>query len=377
MKVRIRDIEALNAISPGALSSYARDEGWEKIEEYGKHADVYVADGRPEIIVPRTTHLGDYAETVSELIVIFAEAAGRDELAMYRDLVTADRDVIRVRAVESEDGSVSLNDGVGFVEGARDMVRAAACSVRDPRPVYRAGANREAAEYLERVRLGQTEQGSFAVTLLTPVVPPPTQQPQPPLDPALDPGPFERQVTDRLAEALEAARQATERTNAGEASAFSEAVASGVNANLCEALVQMIGPFPTLDIGLVWARTRPRPRLSVPFPGSDAPLLREAARAFRDREPRMDTRLFGFVQRLKRDESETDGTITLRASIEGNTESVTAVLGQRDYEMAVGAHRAREPVIAEGDLERVGQRWHLKSPRITEVIQREDEDDAD
>lgn len=376
MKVRIRDIEALNAISPVALSSYARDEGWEKAEEYGKHADVYVADGRPEIVVPRTAHLGDYAETVSELIAIFAEAAGRDELAMYRDLVTADRDVIRVRATESEDGSVSVNDGVGFVEGARDMVRAAACSVRDPRPVYRAGANREAAEYLERVRLGQTEQGSFAVTLLTPVVPPPTRQPQPALDPALDSGPFERRVTDRLAEALEAARQATERTNAGETGAFSEAVASGVNANLCEALVQMIGPFPTLDIGLVWARTRPQPRFSVPFPGSDAPLLREAARTFRDREPRMDMRLFGFVQRLKRDESETEGTITLRASIEGNTESVTTVLGQRDYETAVGAHKAREPVIAEGDLERVGQRWHLKNPRITEVIQREagDED---
>ena len=55
---------------------------------------------------------------------------------------------------------------------------------------------------------------------------------------------------------------------------------------------------------------------------------------------------------------------------------MTTVLGQRDYELAVGAHKAREPVIAEGDLERVGQRWHLKNPRITEVIQREagDED---
>lgn len=375
MKVRIRDIEALNEISPVALSSYARGEGWSKTEKYGTHADVYVADGHPEIIVPRTAHLGDYAETVAELIAIFAEAAGRDELAMYRDLVTADRDVIRVRAAEGEDGSVSMDEGVSLVRGARDMVLAAACSVRTPRPVYRAGANKEAATYVERVRLGQTEQGSFAVTLLTPVIPPPTQQLQPPLDPALDRDPFERRVTDRLAEALDAARQATERTNAGETDAFWEAVASGVNANLCEALVQMIGTFPELDVGLVWARTRPRPRLSVPFPKSDAPLLREAARAFRDREPRMDMRLFGFVQRLKRDESETEGTITLRASIDGNTESVTAVLGQRDYELAVGAHKAREPVVAEGDLERFGQRWHLKSPRITEVIQRETDDE--
>lgn len=375
MKAGIRDIEALNAISPVALSSYARGEGWSKTEKYGGHADVYVADGLPEIIVPRTAHLGDYAETVAELIAIFAEAAGQDELAMYRDLVTADRDVIRVRATEGEDGSVSVNEGVGLVGGARDMVQAAACSVSTPRPVYRAGANKEAAEYVERVRLGQTEQGSFTVTLLTPVIPPPTQQPQPPLDPALDRDPFERRVTDRLAKALEAVRQAAERTNAGETDAFWEAVGSGVNANLCEALVQMIGTFPELDVGLVWARTRPRPRLSVPFPRSNAPLLREAARAFRNREPRMDMRLFGFVQRLKRDESETEGTITLRASIDGNTESVTAVLGQRDYDLAVGAHKAREPVVAEGDLERFGQRWHLKSPRISEVIQRETDDE--
>ena len=375
MKAGIRDIEALNAISPVALSSYARGEGWSKTEKYGGHADVYVADGLPEIIVPRTAHLGDYAETVAELIAIFAEAAGQDELAMYRDLVTADRDVIRVRAAEGEDGSVSVDEGVSLVRGARDMLLAVACSVRDPRPVYHAGANKDAAAYVERVRLGQTEQGSFAVTLLTPVVPPPTQQLQPPLDPALDRDPFERRVTDRLAEALEAARQATERTNAGETGAFWEAVSSGVNANLCEALVQMIGSFPELDVGLVWARTRPRPRLSVPFPRSNAPLLREAARAFRNREPRMDMRLFGFVQRLKRDESETEGTITLRASIDGNTESVTAVLGQRDYDLAVGAHKAREPVVAEGDLERFRQRWHLKSPRITEVIQRETDDE--
>ena len=56
-------------------------------------------------------------------------------------------------------------------------VSPAACSLRlrlrEPQPVYRAGANREAADLLRQMRLGQTNQGSFVVTLLTPNVPRP------------------------------------------------------------------------------------------------------------------------------------------------------------------------------------------------------------
>ena len=95
MRVTIRDTEALKAVSPAALSAYARAAGWSKAETYRDHSDVYVAHGRPEIILPRTEHLGDYADVVSRLVETFANAMETDELSLYRDLVTADRDVIR------------------------------------------------------------------------------------------------------------------------------------------------------------------------------------------------------------------------------------------------------------------------------------------
>jgi len=40
---------------------------------------------------------------------------------------------------------------------------------RNPRPSYRAGKVKQAEQHMSRVRLGQTEQGSFVVTLLAPV----------------------------------------------------------------------------------------------------------------------------------------------------------------------------------------------------------------
>ena len=98
MRVRIQDRDALLAVSPTALSAYARASGWERHETYRVHSDVYIGKDRPEIIVPRTKLLGDYASAVAELIKTFAHVEHQDETIVYRSLVTADRDVVRLRA---------------------------------------------------------------------------------------------------------------------------------------------------------------------------------------------------------------------------------------------------------------------------------------
>ena len=86
--------------------------------------------------------------------------------------------------------------------------------------------------------------------------------------------------------------------------------------------------------------------------------------------------MFGIVQRLKRDELETDGSIALRASIDGRNQSVTAFLEQFDYERAIRAHQAQAPILMEGDLERIGQRWRLLNSRIVDIISTEGEVDG-
>ena len=375
MKTSIQDRDALLAVSPVALSAYARAEGWSKAEAYGDFSDIYVADGLPDIVLPRTENLGDYANVVSTLIVIFARVANVDELSLYRDLVTADRDVIKMRAPDSDDGAVSLDNGVDFVRGASDLLLAAACSYDNPQPLYRLGANKEARAYLRQMRLGQTEQGSFVVTLLSPVVPPPMQL-------ALDLHPEElpeevvpeRRITRHLASTLRATRNAIEGTVSGNFDAFVTVLSEGVSANLCEALDKMIEPFSTLDVSFVWARTRPllKAREVIHFSNDDAPILREAARAFRQRGPRLDESLVGFVNILSRKEDEDDGKIRLKTEIDGKSQSVNAILSQSEYARALKAHKEKATVIAEGDLERVGQRWTLLNARIKTIISNEE-----
>ena len=376
MKALIQDTAALQAVSPAALVAYAQSEGWARMETYGEHSDVYAADGLPEIIVPRTAMLGDYPQVVTQLINIFAEAASADAPAVYRDLVTADRDVVRIRAVSADpDGSVSVEDGLQMVQGAHEILLAAACSLKNPQPLYRGGANKEASQFLKQARLGQTEQGSFVVTLLTPAISMPMRRS---LwnDVISEEFPPERKITARLAEALEAARLASEQVVGGKSDAFQDSVQLGVSANLCDGIVMAAEPFSAVEISLSWARTRPmeKARNVTHFNDDDVVRLREAARTFREREPRPDTELFGFIHLLKRPPSDDDGSVTLRTLLDGQMQSVSATLKQSDYDRAIQAHRLKYPVILAGDLERYGQRWRLLSPGLVNVVEREEEE---
>ena len=378
MKATIHDREALKAISPAALAAYARSAGWQRGEIYRVHSHVYAGQDRPEIIVPRTDHLGDYATVVSTLIKVFAQVADQDELTIYRSLVTGDRDVVRIRVADSDDGSLGLDEGVDLVSGARKLIQSAACSLSETKPVYPA-ANKEVKDLLKRVRLGQTHQGSFVITVLTPVVTPPVKPlqlelcPEPSDDWEDEDAPIQRKMTRRLVEALKAARESTEKTVAGDTDAFANQVENGVSANLCDALVRLIGPFPKMDVGVSWAQTRlsSLPEALVQFGRTDSPILQEAARRFRDRAPREGVHLPGFVQLLKRPEAKDDGTVHLTTHINGKQQAVTAILEQSDYGRALQAHKDKAMVVLTGDLERKGQRWRLLNGQVEAVLANE------
>lgn len=366
-QARILDAEALREITPAALRAYAVAQGWRRLESFGEHSDIYARANSEEVILPATATIADYSSVVSALIRIFAKAEDQSELQLYKDLSTADQDVIRVRAPSAEDdGSMRLEAGVELVVHARDLLLSAACSVTDPRPAYRAGRIKEATEYLDRVRLGQTEQGSFVVTLLSPVPPTLTEPAQTSLWPTPSEDPFERQVTRRLVQGLEAARDAIEDSNRGGGfSVFERAVQHGVSANLCEAAAKLIERGHGLDVSVTWARTRLAPERSrkISFAAPDADVLKEVARLFRDRVPRFDERLEGYIVKLVRSEDENDGHATLRTLIGNRQVSVRIDLPQIVYEAAVRAHESQSAVSVIGDLVRDKQRWRLRNPR--------------
>ena len=380
MKTRILDKVALEAINPAGLRAYVVYEGWQKLESFGQYSEIYTRaqnGTKNELIIPFTTEITDYASAVGEAIRFIAKFEDRDEIAIYADLTRADRDVVRVRAADADDdGSIGIDPGVEIVQHARDLLSSAACAAFDPRPTYHLGKIQQAEDYMRRVKLGQTEHGSFIVTLLAPIPPALSALGQKTFWPDLEEEPYERQVTRVLAQALHSAHRAIVASNRGVGlSAFSEAVSAGVSANLCEAVASIISQADGADLSVTWAKTRPAPmpRDRIVFNRADGEILKEAARQFRLREPRPEERIIGFVTHLRRPEDQFDGHVTIKAIVDGRTRSLSADLSRLDYDIAVQAHRRQLPVTIIGDLVIEGQRWRLRAPRDIRIV----EDDND
>ena len=371
MSLRVHEANALRAIAPASFSAYARSKGWEVVERYGDHSDVYAAAGLPEVVLPRTPRLADYADVAARLVQIFAQQAGVDELELLRELTTANRDAIRLRA--SCDRAVPVADGLALIGSAKDMVAAAVCSLFEPTAAYRGRPRREVLDYMRGVQLAGMEQGSLVVTLLPPAVPPAVagiiehatkEHESGNVLPDEPDEPIERQATRRLAEALEATRQAMGQAIGGEGDAFGDAISNGTSANLCAALANMTAPFEALDVSLTWALTRPlRDAGAVTrfeFAKDDSCILREAARALRERRVEADVRLTATVEGLKRRGRE----LALRTHLASGTRSIIASVTEADYEYAIDSHRASAKVVLTGDLEYSGGRCRLLKPRI-------------
>ena len=381
MKVSIRDKEALLAVSPTALSAYARTFGWVNTDTYGEYSDVYEAEGLPEIIIPRVNFLGDYVSDVSKLIDVFATVADIDTLALYYNLVTAEYDVMRFRAdVESsKGGSIAIDDGIELVKSAQEMISSAARSIHEPKPFYSGRIDSVTSDYMGQVRLGQTENGSYIVKLLSPKISEPKQSNQLEIFSSGEVGidspedePFERRITRRLAQALAATRDVIDKTAENETNAVHELIQSGASANLCEAIANAIDPFLEVNISLTWALTYPRetPSFTVRFVSIDHPILRKAAKKFRETEPVLDDKSFiGYVEKLQREEQEEEGSITVKVLDDGKPKTVIAELTSFDYEQAIQAHKSKSQILINGELTQKGKRWLLLNPNIVNVIE--------
>ena len=104
--------DILRHISPTTLQAYARANGWEQTVGYGNYSNVCSRDQGPDIIIPHTDAMDDYALAVSDLIAIFATTLGttpEDVLSQLTNTGTPDQtSPPQTRMVRRLDRNLSL-----------------------------------------------------------------------------------------------------------------------------------------------------------------------------------------------------------------------------------------------------------------------------
>lgn len=386
MRATIRDHEALRSVRPTDLMTYLRSTGWHLTDQSNKAAYWEKASESDtanfEVLVPLRTEFGDFITRIAEILETLEVVETRSQLEIFNELITTSADVIRIqthsRAGEDQ-GSLALEDGVIAYEKVREMILAAACATVTRRALFAKRKPELAMSYLRKVRLGQTERGSYVFTLISPVTPA-LRATSEDLIPAEEP--FERRVVELLANALTATRDAAVASAVlgGDMAPFKNAIVHGVSANLFEAisgLSEASGNKP-IEVRFSWARSR-QPVANVPnrigLTQDIFPAVKEAARVFRATEPQPDFELLGSVIALRREEGQTQGTITVLTTIGKHVKRVLVDLADENYNLAVRAHEERALILSYGDLEREGRNFRLKNPHDLMVFPNSGDDD--
>ena len=379
MRVAIQDELTLHSLKPLEMIAYLRAKGWKQEFEIQNKGSLWVLDDNYDLTLPARRELGDYVLRISEVLRALARAEDRSELDVLRDIQTTTYDLIRVRASgqRAEDGVLPLEDAVRFVEHTRDMMLAAACAAIEKRAVYAKRKPQQAMDYLNHVQMGQTERGSFVLTVLSPVTPE-LRPAQGSLLPEVEPeDPFERRVTRTLMDSLNAldsaARDATMGSNL---EPFQIAVERGVSANLCDAVVGLSAASTedSLDMQISWSRTRPVGQSvsdRVVFGMDTIQVVEEAARLFREVAPVEDCEVTGFVLASDRGVDAVEGDIKLDAYVDGKIHRVSIPLGPAEYRIALKAHDERRIVTCVGDLIKQGRGYRLQNPHHFKVLSTE------
>jgi len=371
MKTNTYDKTILNALRPSDWTIYLRTHNWQEIQRNDKAATwVQRQDNEEfEILLPLDRDLRDFSVRLNEVLNTLSIFEQRAPTAVLTDLKTVtSADVIRVCVQDSHNTStIPLEDGVLLMQRARDMLLAAACATVDSRAYFAPRKPNEVTDYLQQVRLGQTEQDSYVVRLISPVNPQLHYKNQ--LSMLTLPPPFERRVVQTLMRSLSALQKAAKTaTHTCDFAPFQEAVHQGVSANLCEAVIGMSGQQKSrnLDINVAWSYARPT---EEPIPNrvllsfETMHLIEEASRLFRATSPQEDKQIEGLVISLHREKETTTGVVTIMAFLEGRHRKVRVELEAKDYGSAIQAHKENIPVFCEGELVREGRSFILRHPR--------------
>ena len=156
-----------------------------------------------DVVVPADRTIRDFRRRIAETLQTLEAIEQRSQLEILADIQQASADIVRWRWIEdnSEDGTIPLESGQQFIAQVLSQLLAAACSAVYPRQFFASRKPARATEYLRQARLGQSDRGSYVVTVHSPV---------PPLITMAgfqeESEPFERRVALTLANALQVLR---------------------------------------------------------------------------------------------------------------------------------------------------------------------------
>ena len=160
-------------ISPLAFAKYLKDMGWEqyqskrqyvKIFQYEKNDDFF------QVVIPTEKKLNDYKEAMYKAVATVAEVENKSVEQVLLYLLNPNTDILRIRLEKKdvEAGNILFDDAIRMYESAKKLLAATALDILHPKKYHQGRMDDCVLEFLSSCRFGQTEIGSYVVSVVCP-----------------------------------------------------------------------------------------------------------------------------------------------------------------------------------------------------------------
>lgn len=377
------DTNILRKILPLHVTSYLDAHNWESVKTYGEIASIWQkceGDECVKIIVPSDTELADYISRILDVIKVLSKVEKRSLDYIITDILRANADTIRITAYKGKPvNSLPLQEASNLLKSSLDMIASVAQSIIKPRPYFCSRYSKEVEDFVDGLKMGHTEQGSFIVNIFSKTDPrlqnlfTPIEKEQELLD--KDDEPLGRKTIMRISQLLPVAINAA---NNRDKKQFMDSIKDGMSANFCEAVSEItkICGEDGANIDISWAPVRPvmpywHLKTNFNIRQDTADVLTEAAQQLRTLAPEKDVDIRGYVVKCEKNETANQGEIKVNDISNDKSRAVYLVLKNEEYKKAVLAHKDGIMISAKGDIEKQAKKQILKNIRDFETIQEE------
>lgn len=354
-----------------AVQSYLKNTGWERIKSRREHVALFIkslSNDVLEIQLPLSRDFYDYPQALFSALEILSYSENRETGQILSDLLLPPSDVIRFRVAnqDTEDGTISFEDGYNLLQSAKKSLYITACDIIQPELYHKRLGFKGANQFIEQCRLGQTERGSFITSIICPFV-----------NETIDDKPiqlslfsnseelnqsFTRKVTTQLMNSLKIVKEAIENDEISKLiNGETEVV---ISANFLESIVE-VNQFKgggELEVISSWASVSPV-KTSIPNKISiNKEYIPAIENIIEKLIPKNEGEFGEFVGKISQVKAEPDalkrkeGEVTFNF-IGDNEMAIKAkiILSAEDYKIACEAHEFGKNVVVNGTLKNIGR----------------------
>lgn len=168
--------EMAGKISHIDFIKYISDLQWKKYQgRVHENVAVYqkfIDDHFFQITVPCNRELRDYAYAMRKAIGVLSITESKSEEQLILELLNPISDILRVRHISStvENGSILFEDAINLYENSKKLLTNAALDATNYKRLYKGRTCEYVQQFISKCRYGQTEIGSYVISLVCPFV---------------------------------------------------------------------------------------------------------------------------------------------------------------------------------------------------------------